>query len=85
MRVDGTGRIRRRAAARSGAWGDLAGPADPGAVEHELRNPSSARRSLEQADEARTKGEITAEDEAEIQRRAVGRVVKPNLAESREE
>jgi len=54
-------------------------------VEHEQRNPSSIRRSLEEAEQARAAGEISPEDEAEIQRHVVGRVVQPNPAENREE
>jgi hypothetical protein len=54
-------------------------------VEHELRDPSSIRRSLEQAEESRAAGEISGEEEAEIQEHVVGRVVRPNLADTREE
>lgn len=54
-------------------------------VEHELADPSSVRRALEEAEEARAAGEISPEEEAEIQREAVGRVVAPKPAGDREE
>jgi hypothetical protein len=53
-------------------------------VDHELADPSSIRRTLEQAEEARAAGEIGTEEEAEIQREVMGRVVRPTLAETSE-
>ncbi|EHY87174.1 gas vesicle protein GvpG [Saccharomonospora azurea] len=43
-------------------------------VDRELYDPASVRRELEAAEEARAAGEITAEEEAEIQQRALGRL-----------
>ncbi|EHR60949.1 gas vesicle protein GvpG [Saccharomonospora cyanea] len=43
-------------------------------VDRELYDPASVRRELEAAEEARARGEITAEEEAEIQQRALGRL-----------
>lgn len=43
-------------------------------VDRELYDPASVRRELEAAEEAREQGEITAEEEAEIQQRALGRL-----------
>jgi hypothetical protein len=54
-------------------------------VEHERSDPASIRRALEQAEEARAAEEISPEEEAEIQRRVIGRAVGPNVAEPREE
>jgi hypothetical protein len=45
-------------------------------VELELRDASSIRRDLEAAEEARVAGEITADDEAQIQRAALDRITE---------
>jgi phosphate uptake regulator len=50
-------------------------------VEQELHAPSSVRRDLEAAAEAREAGEITADEEAAVQRRALERVAEPTTAE----
>lgn len=54
-------------------------------VEYELRDPASLRRALEEAEEAREAGEITADEEAETQRRVLDQAVRPKHAEPREE
>lgn len=54
-------------------------------VEQELRSPASMRRELEQAEAARAADKISPEDEAEIQRRVLGRAVGTKGAEPREE
>ncbi len=43
-------------------------------VDKELYDPASVRRELEAAEEARAAGEISAEEEAEIQQRALSRL-----------
>ena len=54
-------------------------------VEYELHDPASLRRALEEAEEAREAGEITADEEAETQRRVLDQAVRPKHAEPREE
>ena len=44
-------------------------------VNQELHDPASARRDLEAAGEARAAGEISAEDEAELQQEVVDRMI----------
>lgn len=43
-------------------------------VDEEMHNPASVRRQLEQAERAREAGEITPEEEAEIQRQVLERL-----------
>lgn len=43
-------------------------------VDEEQRGPVAIRRELEAAEQARAAGEITAEEEAEVQQRALNRV-----------
>ena len=43
-------------------------------VDEEQRNPAAVRRELEAAEEARAAGEITSDEEAEAQQRALDRV-----------
>ncbi|EIE98823.1 gas vesicle protein GvpG [Saccharomonospora glauca] len=43
-------------------------------VDRELYDPAAVRRELEAAEQARARGEITAEEEALIQRRVLGRL-----------
>ena len=45
-------------------------------VEEEQRNPAAVRRELEAAQAAREAGEITPEEEAEVQQRALDRVTR---------
>ncbi|TDP94093.1 gas vesicle protein GvpG [Labedaea rhizosphaerae] len=45
-------------------------------VEEEQRNPAAVRRELEAAQAAREAGEITPEEEAEVQQRALNRVTR---------
>jgi hypothetical protein len=54
-------------------------------VEHELHDPAAMRRTLEEAEEAREAGEISAEEETETQRRVLDEAVQPKRAEPREE
>jgi hypothetical protein len=51
-------------------------------VEHELYDPSSIRRDLEAAEEAKAVGKITAEDEAEVQRQALEAVTEKNIPDT---
>jgi hypothetical protein len=51
-------------------------------VEHELRDPSSIRRDLEAAEEAKAAGKITAEDEARVQREALARAIQQDLPDA---
>lgn len=46
-------------------------------VDQELHDPASVRRELEEAAEARAAGEITAEEEAAVERDALDRVTRP--------
>ena len=43
-------------------------------VDEELHDPASVRRELEAAEEARAAGEISADEEAEVRRRALNRL-----------
>ncbi|WIX75118.1 gas vesicle protein GvpG [Amycolatopsis carbonis] len=43
-------------------------------VDEELHDPASVRRELEAAEQARAAGEISAEEEAEAQQRALSRL-----------
>lgn len=43
-------------------------------VDEELHDPASVRRELEAAEAARAAGEISAEEEAEVQQRALSRL-----------
>ncbi|KAA9159294.1 gas vesicle protein G [Amycolatopsis acidicola] len=45
-----------------------------GRVDEELSDPAAIRRELERAERAREAGEITAEEEAEIQQRVMQRL-----------
>jgi hypothetical protein len=54
-------------------------------VDTELHDPASLRRTLEEAEEARDAGEITAEEEAETQRRVLDRAVQPKRPDTGEE
>lgn len=50
-------------------------------VNQELHDPASARRELEAASEARAAGEISADEEAEIQQEVVNRMVSPTTVD----
>jgi hypothetical protein len=50
-------------------------------VEHEMHDPGVARRQLEEAEEARRKGEISPEKEEEIEREVTSQLVAPTGAE----
>lgn len=49
-------------------------------VDRELHDPAAVRRDVEAAAEARAAGELSAEEEAEIQRRALARLTGPGAA-----
>ncbi|MFC4003142.1 gas vesicle protein GvpG [Prauserella oleivorans] len=53
-------------------------------VDQEVSDPSSVRRDLEAAEEARARGEITAEEEAAIQERAMQRMTGEGTIDPRE-
>jgi hypothetical protein len=46
-------------------------------VEHEMHDPGVARHQLEEAEEARRKGEISPEKEEEIERQVTSTLVAP--------
>lgn len=46
-------------------------------VEEELHNPASIRRDLEELEEARARGEISAEEEAQAQQEILHRLTAP--------
>ena len=46
-------------------------------VDQELRHPASARRDLEAAEEAHEAGEISAEEQADLQQRVLDRMAAP--------
>jgi hypothetical protein len=50
-------------------------------VNQELHDPASARRELEAASEARAAGEISADEEAELQQEVVNRMVSPTTVD----
>jgi hypothetical protein len=50
-------------------------------VNQELHDPASARRELEAASEARAAGEISADEEAELQQEVVSRMVSPTTVD----
>lgn len=52
-------------------------------VREELHDPRTARRELEEAERARAAGEITAEEEAEIQQAVLDRMRRPPGAKER--
>jgi Gas vesicle protein G len=49
-------------------------------VDEELHDPASVRRELEAAAEARAAGEISAEEEADMQQRVLARLIGPSAA-----
>ena len=51
-------------------------------VDEELRHPAAARRELEAAEEAHRAGEISAEEQAEVQRRVLDRMTTPDTGTS---
>ena len=50
-------------------------------VEQELRSPANTRRKLEELDEARERGEISADEEKHVQRQILETRVKPGIPE----
>ncbi|TVT20947.1 gas vesicle protein GvpG [Amycolatopsis cynarae] len=52
-------------------------------VQEELHDPATARRELEEAERARAAGEITAEEEAEIQQAVLDRMARAPGAKER--
>ena len=53
-------------------------------VNQELHDPAAARRDLEAVAEARAAGEISAEDEAELQQEVVDRMISPSTVDEEE-
>ncbi len=51
-------------------------------VEQELRNPANTRRELEALEEARERGEISADEEDRVQRQILETRVKPRTPET---
>ncbi len=51
-------------------------------VEQELHNPANTRRQLEELEEARERGEISADDEKRAQQQILETRVKPGTAET---
>ncbi len=51
-------------------------------VEQEMRNPASTRRQLEQLEEARERGEISANEERQLQQQILQARVKPRAPET---
>lgn len=51
-------------------------------VEQELHNPARTRRQLEELEEARERGEISADEEIEVQQQILENRVKPGTAET---
>jgi len=51
-------------------------------VEQELRNPARTRQQLEELEEARERGEISADEEREVQRQILQARVKPGTPET---
>ena len=46
-------------------------------VEQEQRDPAAARRALEEAEEARARGELSADEEAEVQHQVLRTMTRP--------
>jgi uncharacterized membrane protein len=53
-------------------------------VNEEMHDPASARRELEAVSEARAAGEISEEEEAELQQQIVNRMVGPISVDNQE-
>lgn len=51
-------------------------------VEQELRNPAHTRRQLEELEEARERGEISADEEKQVQKQILETRVKPGTPET---
>jgi Gas vesicle protein G len=51
-------------------------------VDQELRSPANTRRKLEELDEARERGEISADEEDQVQRQILETRVKPATPET---
>lgn len=51
-------------------------------VDQELHDPGVARRQLEEAEEARQRGELSAEEQEEIERQVTSRLVNPTGVDS---
>jgi hypothetical protein len=54
-------------------------------VEQELRDPMAARRALEEAQEARARGELSADEEAEVQRQVLRTMTRPGAGPDHDE
>jgi len=53
-----------------------------GQVEQELRNPANTRRQLEELEEARERGEISADEEKQVQEQILETRIKPGTPET---
>lgn len=53
-------------------------------VNQELADPATARRDLEAASEARAAGEISADEEVEVQRKVLGRMTGPTVPDEKQ-
>ena len=51
-------------------------------VDQELRNPAHTRRQLEELEEARERGEISADEEKQVQEQILETRVKPGIPET---
>jgi Gas vesicle protein G len=51
-------------------------------VDQELHNPARTRRQLEELEEARERGEISADEEKQVQKQILETRVKPGTAET---
>lgn len=51
-------------------------------VEQELHNPARTRRQLEELEEARERGEISAEEEKQVQKEILDAQIKPRASQT---